>query len=327
MFKEIYIDEYFDGFKSSDINCVDLPLAACLGHYDRNYYFLYCILYAIYMNWMGRHDEDWVTTRSNILKFFNVTIEENICRFSNIKKSINEKKPSLMILKYGSLPYSQHYKKGLYDHGIIVCGYDDERESYFIRDREVAREYIKKNVFTSDVLFKLQICEETLCRMLNDSTEMDDGSSPICNKLYSLEQKEYRDVEISLLLSEFLEEIKKGEPSVLSYIKVKNKDMLECKEYEREYIEADRRRYCNTFELFIKTCSRYFEVSEYTLNMYNEFYKERVQLMDIIQMEYLRRNSVDTEQVYGMIKADKRLFILFLESLLKETRTNDTEYY
>ena len=64
----VNIDFYYDGYKTQDINCVDLPLAACVGHFDRKLYFVYCFCYAYLFNWKLYYKEDWHECSKAILQ-------------------------------------------------------------------------------------------------------------------------------------------------------------------------------------------------------------------------------------------------------------------
>ena len=219
MVKELIIDEYFDGYKSKELNCIDLPLAACLGYFERDYYFFYCIIYCFYVNWMGKYDESWLSTRQNILKFLNIDMKEkNTEPLQSIKDSIKSNSPTLMIVKYGSLPYSEYYKTGLYDHGVIICGYDENIGTYIVRDREVVRQYINSDLWNSDVLFRLQISDKELEQIISESYRLNSGNSKICGKIYTFRNKEKCMVDAKTVINSIKYCAVTSSSSLISYI-------------------------------------------------------------------------------------------------------------
>lgn len=281
MKKELQLDDYFDGYRSNKLNCIDIPLAACAGYFNRDNYFLYCMLFPIYTNWLCSYNEPWINIRNGILAYLGINIIEIARNDKEIRSSIASGSPLLCIQKYGSLPYSKHYTTGKYDHGIVICGYDANNSTYIIRDREIMRSYIDNGIFSSDVLFRMQITSKQLFTSFKLSDELNKGESDICSKIYKFVNNDefYREIK------ELLNSIKKDKnftSSLYSFIEYRNKAVDDGIYYDKEHIEADRRLYCISYELFMDVCSKFFEFDSDILEQYNTFIKNRTSLIDKI---------------------------------------------
>ena len=68
----IKIDNYFNGFKYAQINCVDIPIAGAAGSFDYNNYFYYCFYLSVYCNWS--EVSDFFEIRSNALSRLELSI-------------------------------------------------------------------------------------------------------------------------------------------------------------------------------------------------------------------------------------------------------------
>ena len=47
----VIIDNYFDGFLYSQMDCEEIPMAGTAGAYDRKNFFFYCFYVSVCYNW------------------------------------------------------------------------------------------------------------------------------------------------------------------------------------------------------------------------------------------------------------------------------------
>lgn len=141
MFKNLEIDWYADGYHPSYyLDCIAVCIAASAGYYDKENYYYYCFLRAIYNLW-GKENKN---TTQDILFQLGLGIDSykpvNFEDFLDyVKSCIDDNSPVIITPQYTSMFYCGTYM--LSDtphsdikHGIILCGYDSERSLYAIRD-------------------------------------------------------------------------------------------------------------------------------------------------------------------------------------------------
>ena len=144
MLKTLNIDNFYDGYKTSDLNCVDLPMAAASGHFNRDNYFFYCFSYSYLLNFHCNFEDDWFSVRSKLLRLlglelYKVSVEGEEELYEKVAGCIAKEHPVVFLVKYGALFYSKYYKWGAYNHGLIVSDFNDELRTFGVRDREVVR--------------------------------------------------------------------------------------------------------------------------------------------------------------------------------------------
>ena len=68
MFVSLDIDMYKDGFTREMFDCVDIPMAAAAGYYDKNFYYYFGILSAVEKNWSKKEtipDQEFLDSFAN----------------------------------------------------------------------------------------------------------------------------------------------------------------------------------------------------------------------------------------------------------------------
>lgn len=125
-----------------NIDCWTEPIAIACTYYNKRYYYYICGQYAIKNNWWVENDSYFEYINS-ILFDINLKINDNNVdnfdvAFEVIREKLSRNIPIFIILKYSALYYHRAYLDSRNDdifHGIIINGYNEEKEIFFIKDR------------------------------------------------------------------------------------------------------------------------------------------------------------------------------------------------
>ena len=230
MRKNIDIDLYKDGFNVKKLNCIQNPLAAAAGCFERENYFYYSFLYSFFSFFEGIDDdfEDFPKRFLPVLglKFntFEYSDEESL--FSYIESEIENNAPVFLSVKYNCLFYNIYYKNNNFNliHGLLVSGFDDEKLFFTVNDSSLLR-----NLFiheeNSDIYFPLQIKYSDLSDIVMSSNEtyLNDNYlySNFYNKAFSISKNNDIDVVMTpkKILVAALEKIDTSESVVIRDIR------------------------------------------------------------------------------------------------------------
>lgn len=317
---EIDVDLYRDGFLTKEINCIDIPLAACCGTIDRNNYFYYLFILSI-MNNFSNVNESWFGLRNYILRkmkgdIIKVEIEGPQDYFDKLISEIKLNHVVLCIFKYGSLPYSRYYKTGTYDHGVILCGIDEKKELVKICDRELVRRYIEEGIFEADVLASQWISYYMLKNMIVESfkiyTENRDNLSEHYKCFYVIKQlnrNEWEYIKKAIVI-----DIKDNfNNNIVIFLKNLRNDKLKKTE---SFLQNSRRDYYLSLTVIKKILARYEGDESNLVKRWDEFLLIRLNLINLIYKNYYSGN--DYSDVMNLIRKDKEVVLSFFE-LLGET--------
>jgi hypothetical protein len=330
MKKGLRIDNYYDGYKTSDVNCIDLPIAASAGHFNRDYYFYYCLCYAYLLNWHRPYSGDWFGIRNHLLKLtglelYKVKVEGEEELYGRVTQCLQEENPVICIVKYGSLFYSQYYKWGTFNHGLIVNDFDDEIRIFGVRDREAVREHINKGIFQSDVMHRLQIDYEQLYSIWRDSnTAFQEESSIHSAIFYAIRPIEgMESVTIGELLQNLLDEdkvpvVNQFEPYVWSF-----KERLEqSNALTNQEDENFRRIYHKSFMPFFDVIKKYAlsgqsdgEAYGVLTGSFEAFIRHRLDVINRLHLYSFRAMSIPDSDLEAYIRQDESLFRTFKHNL------------
>lgn len=172
--KNLPTNYYIDGFNVEDINCWDMTLACASGIYEKENYYFYCLLYAVYMNWPdnGQKGTDKILKLLG-LQLIQYPIETEEQLLNQIYRSIDCHCPILMILRYNTIFFNSLYKKETeMKHLLMVTGYDRETGLLNIRDYLIARNLVKAALpGDADIFVDLPVKNEYLLEMWRESRE------------------------------------------------------------------------------------------------------------------------------------------------------------
>lgn len=332
MTKGFHIDNYYDGYRTSEINCVDLPIAAAAGHFDRDNYFYYCFCYIYVLNWMRYFRDDWLEIRKCILdmldlEFCAVRVNENQELFDQLIRCMDQGTPVIFLVKYGSLFYSKYYKYGTYDHGIIINDYNDETNVFGIRDREVVREHIEAGIFTSDVMHRLAISDEQLKTIWISSNQLfEQEKSPHFNVFYCIRPKAGRK-EISfpaILKRLFCDNTGSAENQFEKYLNESTANYYNKVKVEKFEAEKIRRIYYRSYFIFLQVIDRYFDTEVKTRCEYaaliqtvKDFMKLRLETINWIQVFALKNMLVNPKDIRCKMEQDNLYFLIIKDLISK----------
>ena len=322
----VNIDFYYDGYKTQDINCVDLPLAACVGHFDRKLYFVYCFCYAYLFNWKLFYKEDWHECRKAILQEMGIGFgrEKNvICNNlkSTIIKHLKMHEPVFSVVKYGALSYSQYYKTGKYDHGLIISDYDDVLKVFGIRDREIIREHINMGIFTSDILARLQIDEDDIIKIWAEASSMfAEEKSLHKGVLYYLYQDK-KIYPIEILIQLLQKPIQLSDSQLRKYVLSFGDENAIRTNISIAEIENFKRVFFKSFGIILDTVKKIGGIDKVFIDeclkeTYLEFLNERELLVDLILKQIMHGKGVDIQQYDYLFDNDVKKFDDFRMQLL-----------
>lgn len=171
---DLKLGELYEGFTASHANCIDIPIAGAASVFEPENYYAYCAHYCAHVNWTK--DLRWLDMRQHILSHLGIRMERLLVDDSTVLGVIYEalrlERPVVLIVKYGALFYSEHYRTGKYDHAIVVSGYDRARGTCYIHDREMIRSHIRSGLMKCDVLHRFQITESMLVQIWKDTQIM-----------------------------------------------------------------------------------------------------------------------------------------------------------
>ena len=289
------IDLFMDGFYTRDINCIDIPMAASCSSYNRDYYFFYIFLLIMFNNFS--YDKDWYSLRKKIIgllggELAKKKIKDENEEFDCILENINNKNNVLGIFKYGSLPYSRYYKKGTYDHGVILCGVDEDKEIIKICDRELVREYIEDGIFSADVLSSQWITYEMLRKIIHESMEI---SSNLCNRtvhhktLYVIHGLKnvhnWNDIK-NIVYAELSNSISNNINDYIEYLR-DNQEII-----TDEILQENRRKFLLAFQAIDKIYMKYGEQDK-SINQLSQFLSNRSKLVNLIYKNVYTNKSFE----------------------------------
>lgn len=134
--KQLNIDFFTDGVGEVEFNCIDIPIAAACGAYEREKYFLYLLQISVQHNWRrkdGEADSLFRYIRNLGLKFETVRTDEDRL-VEDIIYCINEDWPVLLPVTYYEMFFSSRYKRNTASHFLLVEGYIEENEILLLRE-------------------------------------------------------------------------------------------------------------------------------------------------------------------------------------------------
>lgn len=311
------IDLFMDGFYTKEINCIDIPTAACCSIYNRDNYFFYVFLLALFWNFLENAD-DWLYVRKKIIsvlggKLYEKTSDSTEGTFNTIVNALKNNNVVLSIFKYGALPYSRYYKTGTYDHGVIICGIDEEKEILKIGDRELIRQYIDEGIFTADVISTQWISFEMMKKIISESDQLfcasSDNMTEHYRKTYIIENstniigwRDIKDKAHEMITKDFHNNIRNL---------VKKSDTTDY--LAKANMQSNRRKYYLALEATTRILTKYSGNDCNVQDKWNLFLENRHLLIDKIYKNIYANTSFDS--IEGLLSLDEQLAFQFLDVL------------
>ena len=311
------IDLFMDGFYTKEINCIDIPMAACCSIYSRDNYFFYVFLLIMSWNFLNNSD-DWLYVRKRIIsvlygKMYEEPSESVEDTFNTIVNALKNNNLVLCIFKYGALPYSRYYRTGTYDHGVIICGIDEEKEIFKIADRELIRQYIDEGIFTADVVATQWISFAMLKQIILESEHMfcdnNDNMTEHYRKTYIIENS-MKAIGWREIKAEVCEMIKSNfHNGIREFIKNMNTaDYL-----AKANMQSNRRKYYLSLEAMTRILTKYSENDRMVQDIWKRFLDNRHFLIDKIYKSIYANDSCDNLEEF--LSLDEQLAFEFFDVL------------
>lgn len=203
------IDFYSDGASIEMVDCVNLPIAAASGHYNRENYFTYILKYAFLNNWIACKDINDFT----FIEKANMVINEmGLCMkakkaenteafLSIIQKKMREQIPVLLLVKYNAEYYNEiyHSDESYGSHMLIVDRWNENTGVYEVRNSTYGRQH-KMLETKAELFFPLHYEEEQLTRLWIESCMDDEDDS--AKYIYTIEKFEEKKITIFDILKQ-----------------------------------------------------------------------------------------------------------------------------
>lgn len=196
MIKNLNINYYCSSYP---FFCTDRAIADASSFYNYNNNYFFFAYNIIFSNWSKIDLKyDWLGFRNEIVKRFGLVIKQYIVKNKSdlitiIKSNIDNSIPLVMFVKYKYLFYSTNYVTHKQSHGIVVNGYDSQRNQIIFRD---SSSLFDKNLYQllngdkdTSTLINTQLSEELFADIWEKSNaSFKDEESQFYNKLYSVEK-------------------------------------------------------------------------------------------------------------------------------------------
>lgn len=213
---KIKINDYMGGFSYDEINCNNHCIIAAAGSYVEEYYVWITLFFACEINWgePSAIDKDWFVFHNQILKKFGLYIQadsiiNNLEYVNYIIDKIRANCPIILFLSSAYIPWNNtHYKKESEAlHGIIICGYDEERELFYIKDNSIidSNAFDKKNSVSTNTMWEFCLPYEIVLDIIKKSNNyLQRIQNNYCNKIFTLVKQGPPLINNSIKLFEFI---------------------------------------------------------------------------------------------------------------------------
>lgn len=178
MIKNLDIDLYTDGFDVSKMDCLNNPVAAATGYFNRDNYFYYALLNGILYN-SRKYNEYSFFQRSKLIlekmgyafEAFQLT-QNKQKNIDSIVQCLSDDCPIILVVKYNALFFNSYYGNLDFksNHALIVNAINTDNGTVKIKEVTLLRDLgiLHENV---DIHYQLQITLPMLFKMLEDSNK------------------------------------------------------------------------------------------------------------------------------------------------------------
>lgn len=179
---KIKMKNYIEGFGYDEINCSNHCILAVAGSFMDDYYRWGALLFACELIW-GKStniDERGIFFHNDILCNFGLCIQtttaENIKKYMNyIIDGLYSATPIILFLPSAYIPWnSMQYKiKSETVHSIVISGYDEIRNLFYIRDNAIidTSSLDNKNYVSTNTMWEICLPYEIVYSILKQANE------------------------------------------------------------------------------------------------------------------------------------------------------------
>lgn len=314
------IDCYADHYGVDSLGCVDQPIAGAAGFYNYHNYFYYACLLALEKNWSNDYSniifsiprKNKVLSKIGLKLVTNITSNDEL--IPDIYKKLEHDIPVVLITTRRSLIYSYSYNRidETNHHGILVSGFNSNRNSLVIRDVahiEASGIQFEKYMYG---LFKLFIKSDVVKEIWETSNDTYiEDKSELIDKFFSVEEVGSSDISsYNDLITTFITDYNPNNNLFIEYIKDINSISID----DDLYFTIMMNNYYHTliilFDIFDKV---FLSSSEDIVNQYSAFkgkyLKHRYKLISLLHMKKIRSKIIDIDDISNeILMMDKELF-------------------
>lgn len=301
----------------TSLNCIEMPIAYILSKYKTENFYYYILMSYIDRMWHGGYKETTLAKDNNTilyelgLQMEAIPLIDRESLLAKIKKSIDVGNPLLLLFDYYEMFYEEtHYKRNHIPHGVVLSGYDDERQVFIIQESAHMR-------FTA--LYPLQLTYDMVFDILNKSKEFFDNCRYFESLIYSFTPYEKRNQGYSSIeyLKNELNKIRNNENSLVIEIRDFNSDCINTP----QGMSGFKRKFSTSHKVFFDFFERILKIEDIEVNdRYKKIKEEYLCFYELLTSKtirkYLKKENVEIENVLECIKKIKDIDIELYKVLL-----------
>ena len=262
--KVIEYESFYNDYSVSQLNCIDLSIAAYIAQENKELYYTYCFLVAALNNYENqvfkniKHKKDYEdAVRNEVLRLMGYSqvykkANSKTELYELIKNCIEIKLPLIIDVKYQTLFFYKNYK----DENekkfttLIANGYNEKNDTVNVLDMSLERQTFSK-LFKGEFLYPIQIEMDMLDEIVKKTIELTkDYDEFIKNRtLFYIIEKSNDKPEISSLkeaISYFLRLIPNED-----MINFSLKKLTDINNYKPNALEVVMKRHINSYQVII----------------------------------------------------------------------------
>ena len=268
------------------MDCIEMPMAYISSKYRTENFYYYVLASYIDRIWPDKiKGKTFVENSNSILK--ELKIEMEAIRFNEteellnkIKTSIDSGNPILLLFDYYEMFYEEmHYKRNHIPHGVVLSGYDDERQVFIIQE-SAHMQFI--------ALYPLQLTYDMVFEILNKSKRLFEKRKYFESLAYSFKYCENNCCSLSFFdhLKKYACKIKNNENSLVN--EIRNFDP-ECMSTPQG-MSGFKRRFSTSHKLFFDFVERILKTDDVEIiDRYNVLKNEYLSFYEIFTSKIIRK--------------------------------------
>lgn len=311
--KKIECDYYADGYNLDQIRCFDLSRACACGCYNKEFYYIYCFLYAMHRNFFwkkGDKAEDIYELLG--LKEEVIELKSGVHLLDVMKNSINNGNPVLLVLRYDAIYFNSLYHQETdLRHGLLINGFDNEKGLINVKDYLPAKNLVRALAERkAEIFMDLVIKENHLVEMWEESAAVGVNEIRILKKCGAPKISNYNE-----MLIYYLENASIEPGNYTCYNRLS----------ELEYGDIRKRLYNSSVMLLdvVRHAVRIVNINTENLDeQITLILKNRNAATYIFLKEFMKHRKVNEYMVEYMLENDRRMYELMkiVLDLLREEK-------
>lgn len=316
MLKKLNIDLYLDGYNYAQVNCVELPIAAACGSYNKNNYFYYSFYYSLYNNY-GNEVIHTDRILNNIgLKLVAHTVHKKDQLLNLIFEKIDLNIPIVFISKYSELFWCKSFVMAPLKHAFLINGYWKEENIIIVRDSFIVNKFSNKGIddlIKASPMYEFSITEDMVSDIFEKNLEIGENES-----LYSVEIfEEHFTFNMIDMIKDSIEFLKQNNDSLTFIINNLHK-------FKITSVESLRKKYYYGFEILFDILEKFFlNNSKFTcvknnyLNLKDRYIKYRGTCVQLICKQIIKNEEIKDEKKQEITNTLNDFKNKFIELLCK----------